>query len=249
MRVDLSLNSKVVETLRPLGKAAVALHLFPADDSPLPRLESKFGGLPYMKKDEEWPICPSCENLLTFICQADLAAAGYHLPSKARFFTFFYCADCMPQGEPDEPQGQWQARLYSNDCFHESLLAEVEPYFGPYPLTECRIEFRPAVSFPDREFLNVIARDLDVFINELSGDDWDAYQRLTEKLGGICEDQSYIGGYPTWDQDHVSFAPLEFFATIASESEANLLFGDNGHVNLFVPTDGSSVPLMISQCA
>jgi hypothetical protein len=138
--------------------------------------------------------------------------------------------------------------LYSQERFHENLLSEVGSYLGPQPLKECLIEFGQAISYPNVWSLRVFApRAGDIIRQDLDGE-WSAYNRVIADLGGLSEDCSYIGGYPTWDQEHESYAPLEFLATVASESKAHLMFGDCGHANLFITTSGDEVPLIIVQC-
>ena len=247
----------LLEAIRPLGKASLSMELFPnplavcqGPPRDISRLDSKFGGMPYLASGESWPICPTCTKRLTFICQADLASSPwrYHLPSKARFFTFFFCQFCMPWGDAKEPEGQWVVRLYPASRYSPELLADAEPYFGPHPPRECLIEFRDGIRYPNECSLSIFAPKVCDISSEWPFGDWpEAYHRAINDLGGRCDDCSYVGGYPTWDQDHESYAPLDFFATIASEGKANVFIG-GGHLNLFITTDGSNVPLMIRQC-
>ena len=120
---------KLLDALRPLAKPCAKISALPeANVSPF---ESKFGGVPYIAKGEAWPVCARCTKPMTFICQFDLAEAGCHLPSEARFFTFFYCWVCTPHGGPDwpdeKPGDMWAARLYTGDRFDHGLFEEHSP--------------------------------------------------------------------------------------------------------------------------
>lgn len=249
----MSLYNQLLEAVRPLGKHSVKFKLFPVNHSSAQevltsesRMESKFGGLPYIADDEIWPICPSCCDRLTFICQANLYKAGYYLPGRVCAFTFFYCQNCMPWGDCDEREGLWHVRLYTPERFSTERMGTLSAAWDNKEITECRIEFHPSICYPDGWSLHLYSPAACNIIGEME-DDWDAYARVIQELGGIGEDDSYLGGYPAWDQQHESYAPLDFFATIASEDKASLLFGDCGHVNFFVRSDGSGVPLMMRQ--
>lgn len=240
----------IINLIRPLAKPAVRLSVpmepgaHTSSECPLSRMASKFGGLPYIKVGEEWPVCPTCCNRLPFIFQCNLAEAAMPWPSQAWFFTFFYCYQCYPGGDEGEPEGQWAVRLYSSDEFKPSLLAPTEPYEGKYPTREYKIRFEPAMSYPCPDELYAVAPEIDQMRDGFDDD----YERAVVALGGMKVDDTRLGGYPGWVQGRVKFAPLEVFAVLQSGAawDANTLWG-GGPLNLFIDQAGKSVSRMILQ--
>jgi uncharacterized protein YwqG len=67
-------------------------------DSPV----SKFGGRPWLKPDEGWLTCGSCNQPLTFFLQLDLEALPSALNAHFGFglLQLFYCTECDDGYEP-----------------------------------------------------------------------------------------------------------------------------------------------------
>lgn len=67
-------------------------------DSPV----SKFGGRPWLKPDESWPTCASCNQPLAFFLQLDLDRLPSAVNSRygSGLLQLFYCTECDEGWEP-----------------------------------------------------------------------------------------------------------------------------------------------------
>ncbi len=59
---------------------------------------SRFGGRPYLRASETWPVCPTCNHPLSFLVQVnlgELAKAASTKPQRG-LVQLFYCLTCEP---------------------------------------------------------------------------------------------------------------------------------------------------------
>lgn len=148
------MRNRVTEILKPLARVATRLEPKRArDESGLPLAGSHFGGTPFAEAGERWPVCPTCETSLSFICQLD-AAAGFHQPPEGvALFTFFYCWECFPWGLADDVKGTWVVRTYPE--VEEGRAALLPPPDDePPPTRACAVLAERVLSFPDWDDLN-----------------------------------------------------------------------------------------------
>jgi len=91
-----ALKNVTVNRLTPIVKEVTILEL---DDSTAPKhTSSYFGGNPYAEEGDIWPICPTCEKALDFICQMNFKDCEHESRPKIGLFSFFYCYECHPFG-------------------------------------------------------------------------------------------------------------------------------------------------------
>jgi len=91
------MNEEIAKIIKPLAKSATKLNLRKAQNfEELPIAGTHFGGEPYFEKGEEYPVCSTCQNPLTFICQIDTTEDFHKKHAKIKLFTFFYCWECSP---------------------------------------------------------------------------------------------------------------------------------------------------------
>ena len=60
---------------------------------------SKFGGLPHLRPDEEWPVCGNCKRpmqLFLQLCGAELPPEVEATPGSSRILQLFYCTSVKP---------------------------------------------------------------------------------------------------------------------------------------------------------
>jgi len=103
-----------------------------------PRAASKYGGLPWLSADEDWPRCPSCDGPLQFFLQLNLdemqdttGQYGTGLPQ------LFYCTNSETLC--------WDSGKGAASPFHESVLTRVVHSIGvPRPVVPP--EFEEAVA-------------------------------------------------------------------------------------------------------
>ena len=123
------------EVFRRYRRDAVLLH------QPYPphagrRTNSKFGGLPNLPAQYEWPRTPN-GTPLHFLAQIDCADIGFRTPLPERGVLFFFGRDDIEQNWRNDDPAQNCRVLYALDAFvgtaPREVPADLEPIRGPYP--------------------------------------------------------------------------------------------------------------------
>jgi uncharacterized protein YwqG len=101
-------NSTSIDELRDRLGPWLERHARPAwrpvvsDEAPLPSVDSKFGGLPWLKTGEDWPSCTTCGRPLQVFLQLDLDRLPPELGRRfgSGLLQVFYCVegDCAANG-------------------------------------------------------------------------------------------------------------------------------------------------------
>jgi len=224
--------------VKTLVRPSVRLTVEPIDDAiDLALTDSKFGGLPFLE-DQRWPTCNSCSNGLAFICQFNLRTLAPDLTLPFDLFSFFYCHECMPMSTDDSP-GMWAVRISKLPGTSTAQLPVDGCANEDHHCTPCSVSAARVPSLPDwqDDILSDELRDLSGSLNP--DEPWEPYQTAAATLVGEPSFTSHIGGYPQWVQGGESFEcsecgePLSLFVEIATELDANLMWGDSGSVYLF----------------
>lgn len=234
------MHDEVASLLRPLARVATKLEPKKVrDETSLPLTGSHFGGAPFAEAGEEWPVCPTCQTSLTFICQIDTASGFHQPPEGVALFTFFYCWECFPWGLADEVKGAWAVRTYSRlDEGKAALLPP--PSDQPQPTGACEVQAERVISLPDWEGIESRSRAAAEAAARANPDEpWEAYDSAVEALGGFADYATMVGGYPRWIQGEatpdceVCGSGMLTLAQIDTEDEADITWGDVGCVYIF----------------
>lgn len=233
-------EDRLKKVLRPTWRMRVE----PAAEE-LSRTASKFGGLPYLEGEEEWPACESCQKNMDFICQADVSQTEPGQKLSVGFFTFFLCWDCQEFGlEDNRPENH--VRFYPSAS--ESRLSTNPKIESDEPFPERAILLEQTVSAPDCEELVDYARDLDELLElEHPDDALEAYLELVTKVGATCEPCSQVGGYPWWIQGSEIEDDSILLAQIHSSESDGPVFGDGGSIYILIDAVSREVDLSF-QC-
>lgn len=90
----------ILETLKGVKRPTWVPQVTPGDGDPL---ASKFSGIPWIAANEDWPVCPNCNNPMQLFVQLNLA----ELPDRPAgcpstgLVQFFYCVSREPYCEGD----------------------------------------------------------------------------------------------------------------------------------------------------
>lgn len=249
--VGQSLSSLLLPLVRPM-----AVMRLKRAAAPLPATASKFGGMPYIPRGEAWPLCAGCRRRLSFICQADLRAAGLDRDLRVPFFQFFFCWKCHPwDGADPESRGRWLVRSF--DRVSEASAAspaELGDGNGDAGLGKSAVEhavaFEPGRSLPDWETIADVAPEvIDLAEDENEDAPWEAYDAAVEAIVGPppAHDHSILGGWPAWIQGNATPDGYRQLAMI--DSEGGIMWGDSGAAYLFASeTDPLRFTLEIQCC-
>jgi hypothetical protein len=190
---------------------------------------SKFAGIPWLAKDEDWPICPNCERPRELLLQLDLAtlpARPEGCPEKG-LLQLFYCTN----GD-DECESQ----LAGWDAFSENTFVRIVSAAGPGrsfdrspvedPCAPKRIVgWQCRDDYPDSSE----ASELGIPLPVTSHQEVDGAARRETPIEG-----DKLMGWPKWVQD-VEYPEcpecrqrMSYLFQIDSEHNLPLMFGDMG---------------------
>ena len=240
-------QEKLDAILKPLIKRAFKLEPNPDRAAEPGSEKSKFGGLPYSEKGDEWPVCPTCNNNLIFVLQIESK-------NKKELVEFFYCFKCFPWGMEDEEEGQWVTRTYN--------APTMEKYFEINPKENSRFDLIPCIlkavevtSLPDWDGLESVSEEVEKLCIYLDDDSpWEAYDAAVDRSGCLNDYATLFGGYPRYVQSetggfcNICGKELIFFAQIDSEDDAGIMWGDVGLIYLYRCPDHKDEFHMELQC-
>ena len=169
------IEDKLMQAARP----SLRLHLHPVDEDTIPIGGTKFGGLPDLPLDFEWPVWQGypesdrpryppgefryedgAQEFLLQLRLEDLAAYNLGGALPASGMLYFFCATWKAAlGYAEEDRDCWKVFYYNGDL--SKLARRLPPSPGSRQdglvygaaedalLTCCRIEFKPEVLLPD----------------------------------------------------------------------------------------------------
>lgn len=225
-------KEKLDHLLKPLIKKATQLEPVVDESAAAASCESKFGGQPYAEAGDAWPVCPCCENELSFVNQI-------FDETEQQLCVFYYCNECTPWGLEDEEKGQWQVKLYK-DPSNSKITAISRSSDDEYALTPCRVEVTTVDVLPDWDGLDSVSEEVSSLCCEINEDSpWEEYEEAVNRAGCLNDYASLLGGYPRYVQGEaqpmcsVCDAEMSFYAQVDSEDDADLMWGDVGLVYFF----------------
>lgn len=187
--------------------------------------ESKFGGFPYLRSEDDWPVCPNCERNMQLFLQLELEK----LPIKNQngLLQMFYCTSFDPfcdsvldGGSPYskatririiEVNGKSSVRLPNIEKIHGEMIIETWETKDDYP------------HWKDYENLGI---DID-FNDEL-------YELMIKRHAGLTISGDKLFGWPYWIQwtddfmDAKTGIQRDYLVQLASEDNIPYSFGDCG---------------------
>ncbi|MFN3195666.1 MAG: DUF1963 domain-containing protein [Chlorobiota bacterium] len=233
--------------VKPLIRKATKLEIQPAsilyENS---QLDSHFGGHPYFEKGEEWPKGSNGKNL-DFIFQI-FNSPKLELPKSIELVQFFYNWEEFPW---DTENDGWLVKIYKN-----VIIENTEFIAKPQDLNEskfCKLEFKPTLTLPDWEGIDLIENDVSRLSCALNEDEpWDSYDQIVTKLIGEQNYQSQLGGYPKWVQGESTPKdkegnPMRLLFQIDSDDNAGLMWGDVGLIYVFYDEQSGNIEFSL-QC-
>ncbi|MGB5988306.1 MAG: DUF1963 domain-containing protein [Marinifilaceae bacterium] len=195
--------------------------------------DSKIGGLPYLRNEEDWPVCPCCNKRMQLFLQLNLN----DIPEKKedKLIQVFYCVSEEPHCENEE--GSYEAFSEAVICrkidiADESAVVDVdmEQVFVESFITswEAKDDYPQVEEFTD---LGV----------EVEYDS--VYEHMLENKIGVPLPGDKLFGWPDWIQgveypsDRNTDSQMEVLFQLESEENLPYMFGDMGIAHLTVSTD------------
>ena len=254
--------------LRPTWRAVIA-----TDAYSWQTVNAQFGGIPLLKADEDWPVCPECRRPMNLMIQLDLAHLPHGLhPARTGLLQYFQCMDqvsCSAAVEDFQPFNRGElVRIVAGGSLRTPIVPpSVDPYparvvarwspFYDLPATaeherlglEYRYEFLPdtraAVAWPAGGLA------MSEFVEEANDD---TQVGLAEAIADAAPGDK-IGGWPRWVQD-VEYpscrdcgSAMRYLLQLDSHDNIPDVFGDMGTRYLaFCPSHPSTLTCTM-QCS
>jgi uncharacterized protein YwqG len=214
---------KIPSELKPFERKAWKPIVEDGDGSPI---NSKFAGTPFLKQDEEYPLCLNCNKPMQLFLQLNLN----ELPEPVRkefgqgILQLFYCINEEPFCEVDcEAFFPFAKSVLARIIESENIIAlfketSVESAFPPKIITGWK-ETEDYFNWDEGESLGI----------ELDEDVWDELSEVGYPVGG-----DKLAGYPMWVQGieypncSVCGEQMRLLFQIDSEDNLPYMFGDVG---------------------
>lgn len=129
------------DEINELKKASLIFDVVPMEIDNTPRLDTYFGGKPFVTEEIEIHECPICDKSMQFVCQ--LLMPNRKNNTK-KLYAFYYCFGCLEENI----EGTYAVNIYANPS-EENMLTEFE-YTSEIPYADVR--FLPAYDIPDWEY-------------------------------------------------------------------------------------------------
>ncbi|WP_428224651.1 DUF1963 domain-containing protein [Flavobacterium sp.] len=189
--------------------------------------DSKFGGYPYLRHEEDWPVCPNCANHMQLFLQLDLEK----IPTKKEegLLQLFYCTN-----EEQDCEGTLESFFHFSEGYHSRIIKIEAPSVSIVPKIDTIFEekiitdWNAQDDYPHYEEYAELGIDFD----------YDLADVLEERnlLQTIQKDKLF--GWPFWVQsieypnDRKTGNRMELLFQIDSEDNIPFLFGDCGTAHL-----------------
>lgn len=184
---------------------------------------SKIGGFPYLRNEDDWPVCPNCKKNMQLFLQLNLN----DLPERQDkgLIQLFYCTTDEPHCESDlEAFFPFSKAVNCRkiDINGESSL--IKPDLQEVFSEKVIIDWNPVDDYPHFEEHEQLGIELDD----------DIYELMEEKEIGLPIEKDKLFGWPYWVQsveypfDRKTETQMELLFQLDSEDNLPYMFGDAG---------------------
>jgi uncharacterized protein YwqG len=231
---------RLKELLAPLIRKSTVLVVKAAENAEGSNLKSQFGGIPYFEKGEQWPANKEGKPL-EFVFQI-FNDGTLQMPENIKLVQFFFDFEAFP----------WEngADGYCIKIYERLDRDAVEVLADPCAEKEvkyCEIAFKEGKTIPDLDELEELSEEAVRIAGEADGlfDGLDyrlqrnIYSEANEELTDYGNISSHSGGFAWWIQGsdnpnaRTGKNEWELLCQIDSEKDANIMWGDDGHIYIF----------------
>lgn len=182
-----------------LKKASLYFEVVAIEKDTTPRLDTYFGGKPFITDEKEIHECPACKKNMEFIFQLLMPVKR---TNAKKLYAFYYCFDCVQ----DNYEGSYAVNIYANPS-EEKMLKEYD-YQSIVPYSD--VNFLPAYEVPEWEYCRQSHPDFIRKMEALYGEKaFDTYVQLEQRVKEYATDTGYkLKGYPNYiDFDDIPRCP------------------------------------------
>lgn len=186
--------------------------------------KSKYGGYPYLRNQNDWPICANCNKHMPLFLQLNLN----DLPTRKEegLIQLFYCTnheeDCESELEAFFPFSEASA---CRKIKIENPPAEIQPNAIEIFDEKLIVDWMPKDDYPHPEEYSLL---------NINDEAHDVYELMEERDCGLTISVDKLFGWPYWIQseeypyDRKTEAKMELFYQLGESEFIPFMFGDLG---------------------
>lgn len=199
--------------------------------------DSKFGGLPYLRHPEDWPICPNCHQPMPLLLQ--LNQATLPVEPEESLIQLFYCLDgiCEYDLKAQAPFSKASVcRIIETNGLSTPYLGRLDNTLNENTITG----WITHDDYPDVLDYQQLGIDLDISYES------DLYQLMVSRNELITSNADKLMGWPYWLEkvdyvcDRVTGRRMDLLFQIATTHNISLEFGVLGVAHLNQSSDNEN---------
>lgn len=184
---------------------------------------SKIGGFPYLRNENDWPVCPNCNKNMQLFLQLNLN----DLPENQDkgLIQLFYCTTDKPHCESDlEAFFPFSKAVCCRKIDITEESSQIEPNLQEVFSEKVIVGWNPVDDYPHFEEYEQLGIEIDD----------DIYELMEEKEIGLPIEKDKLFGWPYWVQsveypfDRKTETQMELLFQLDSEDNLPYMFGDAG---------------------
>jgi hypothetical protein len=187
--------------------------------------KSKFGGLPYLRDENDWPVCPNCKKNMQLFVQLNLNELP--VQKENSLAQLFYCTTSEPLCESDmEAFFPFSKSVECRIIEIGSVSAQIEPSIDELLEEKQITKWTPKDDYPHFEEYDQLGIELEL--------EDDVYELMEEREIGLPIEQDKLFGWPYWVQsveypfDRKTETQMELLFQLSSKNNLPYMFGDAG---------------------
>lgn len=188
-------------------------------------VKSKIGGLPYLRNQNDWPVCPNCKKNMQLFLQLNLEDLPVN--KDIGLIQLFYCTTLEPNCESDlEAFFPFSKAVECRKINFENNSAIITPIIDEIFDEKTIIDWKAKIDYPHPEEYFNLGIDLDLS-DEL-------YELMEERGIGETIQEDKLFGWPYWVQseeypcDRETGSTMKLLFQLTSENNLKYMFGDSG---------------------
>ncbi len=188
-------------------------------------VKSKIGGFPYLRNQDDWPVCPNCSKNMPLFLQLNLE----DLPIKKDkgLIQLFYCTSEEPHCESDlEAFFPFSKAVVCRKIQIEKNTSIITPNIDEIYDEKLIIGWEMKNDYPHPEEYHRLGINLEI--------EDDVYDLMEEREIGLAIEGDKLFGWPYWVQseeypsDRNTGTTMDLLFQLSSEDNLQYMFGDAG---------------------
>ena len=187
--------------------------------------DSKYGGYPYLRNENDWPICENCKLNMQLFLQLNLN--NIPLKKEKGLIQLFYCTNSEQNCESEmESFFPYSKAVECRKIKIENEPIEVEPNLPDVFDEKLIISWEERIDYPHFEEYELLKIEVDI--------DDEVYELMEERNMGQTISEDKLFGFPYWVQseeypyDRKTETRMELLFQIGESENIPHMFGDAG---------------------